>query len=357
MLAVVTTGHGGPERLEVREVADPEPGPGEARVAVAATSVNNTDLWSREGAYGSADDPDAVAGWRGVPLDFPRVQGADVVGTVDAVGDGVDAGWIGRRVLVDNALYRDAVPDGDPHAGEAADDAGIAGILGSERDGSYAQYCVVHAARLHDVGESPLDDAALAALPTAYGTALGMLRRAGVGASDRLLVTGASGGVGIAAVGLASALGCDVVALTSATTADAVREAGARATVDRSRGDVAAQVREATDRLDVVVDVVGGPLFRLWPSLLAPRGRVVVAGAVAGPIVEIDLRRLYLNQQQILGSTMHTPAIFRDLAGLAVRGDLRVPVAARYPLTEVREAQRAFREDSLVGKVVLDVPR
>ena len=356
MLAVVTTGHGGPDRLEVREVDDPTPGPAELRVAATATSVNNTDLWSREGAYGSADDADAVTGWRGVPLDFPRVQGADVVGTVDEVGEGVDRSWVGRRVLVDNALYDEAELDGRAPAAAVPEDADPVGILGSERDGGYAQLCVLRADRVHDLGASPLSDRELAGLPCAYGTALGMLRRAGVRDGERVLVTGASGGVGLAAVSLAAALGCQVVGLTSAGAEQGVLDAGATATVDRTADDAEDRLRETAAGVDVVVDVVGGPLFRLWPGLLARRGRVVVAGAVAGAVVELDLRRLYLDQKAVVGSSMHTPAIFRDLVDLAVAGDVRPPVAATYPLAEVREAQRAFREDGLVGKVVLDVP-
>jgi NADPH:quinone reductase-like Zn-dependent oxidoreductase len=344
MQAVVLTGHGGPERLEVRDVAVPAPGTGQVRVRVTASSVNNTDIWTRKGAYGSADDPDAVAGWRGEPLRFPRIQGADAVGVVDLVGPQVDPTLAGRRVLVDPAVYDGDGPDATPEA-----------LLGSERDGAFAEYLVADADRVHDVGASPLDDQELAALPIAYGTAMGMLDRAGVQAGERVVVTGASGGVGIAAVQLARRLGATVIALTTRDTAAAVRDAGAHATVDRRAGGVAGQVRAAAGAVDVVVDVVGGPLFAGWPGLLAPYGRIVVAGAVAGPIVELDLRQLYLRQRRIIGSTMHTPAQFADLVTIARGGDLPVPVAATFPLARLADAQSAFRAGDLVGKVVIDV--
>ena len=100
MRAAVLTRFGGPDAVEVRDVPDPEPGPGQVRLSVLAAATNNTDLWTREGAYGTDDEPDAKSGWKGV-IDFPRIQGADVVGRVDAVGDGVDEALIGRRMLVD----------------------------------------------------------------------------------------------------------------------------------------------------------------------------------------------------------------------------------------------------------------
>ena len=104
---------------------------------VLAASVNNTDIWTREGAYGTAADPDAVVGWKGVPLDFPRIQGIDIAGEVVEVGHGVDAGWVGRRVIVDPAAsYRDGYPDR---------------IVGSEVDGGFAQFHVCSHDQLHDV--------------------------------------------------------------------------------------------------------------------------------------------------------------------------------------------------------------
>ena len=106
MKAVLLTGHGGPEKLVYREdVPDPVPGPADVLLQVGAAGVNNTDLWTREGAYGAQDDPDRVNGWRREALSFPLIQGADIVGTVVAVGDEIRADRVGERVIVDNALY------------------------------------------------------------------------------------------------------------------------------------------------------------------------------------------------------------------------------------------------------------
>ena len=215
MRAVVLTRFGGTEVLELRDVAAPQPGPGEVVVDVAAVSLNNTDVWTRSGAYG-ADEP---AGWLG-PVDFPRIQGADVCGYVSAAGHEVDPALVGRRVLLDPVLR---YSDGPEPLVEA--------VLGSEADGGYAEQVLVRADRVHDVTASPLTDQQLACLPISCGTATGMLERAAVRAGETVLVTGASGGVGLALVGLAAGRGARVVALSSGDKADVVREAGDRKSV------------------------------------------------------------------------------------------------------------------------------
>ncbi|EFG64915.1 alcohol dehydrogenase, zinc-containing, partial [Streptomyces sp. SPB074] len=318
MRAVRITGHGGPEVMRLDEVPVPVPGAGEVLVAVRAVALNNTDLWTREGAYGTPGDPEALSGWRG-PLDFPRVQGADVAGRVAAVGAGVDAALLGRRVVVDPALYDGDGPDAHP-----------VGLMGSERDGGYAEYVTAPAGQVHDVTDSPLDDAQLASLPTAYGTALGMIERAGLAGGGTVLVTGASGGVGLAAVQLARARGARVVALSSGTKLAAVREAGADAVVDRA-GDVPALLREAApEGFDVVLDVVAGALLGDGLPLLREGGCWVVAGALAGWAVRLDVRRLYLHNARVIGSAMHTRTHFALLMDLARAGAVRPVIAASY---------------------------
>ncbi len=341
MRAAVLTRFGGPDAVELRDVPDPEPGPGEARVRVTAAATNNTDLWTREGAYGLPGDPDALAGWMG-PIDFPRVQGADVIGVVDQVGQGADPDLIGRRVLVDPATF-----EGD------GDEPRLAGVLGSERDGGFAEYVVVPAEHVHDMTDSPLGDVELACLPIAYGTAMGMLERGGIAAGETVLVTGASGGVGLAAVQLAAARGCRVVAQTSGGKSDLVRDSGADDVVGRSADGLADLV---PDGLDAVVDVVGGAQLNQLLPLLRPHGRWVIAGAVAGAVVELDLRRLYLHNLRLVGSTMHAPAHFAALAEQARVGGLRPRVAETYPLEQIHRAHAALAERSRVGKIVV-LPR
>jgi NADPH:quinone reductase-like Zn-dependent oxidoreductase len=271
------------------------------------------------------------------------VQGGDVAGVVDQVGHDVPDTLLGRRVLVDPAVYADDRPTAPP-----------VGLLGSEADGGFAEYVVVDAASAHDVTDSPLSDAELACLPIAYGTALGMLERGGLVAGETVLVTGASGGVGLALVQLAAARGASVVAVTSAGKQDAIRAAGAERTVLRDADGLADQVRAAVpDGLALVADVAGGPgLGELMP-LLREDGRWVIAGALAGPVVPVDLRRLYLHNRRLIGSSMHTREHFATLVEVARSGAVRPRVAARHPLADLSRAQQEFVQRHHVGKIVV----
>lgn len=341
MRAVRIAAHGGPEVLEPTEVAVPTPRAGEVLVQVSAVALNNTDLWTREGAYGRPGDPTALSGWRG-PIDFPRIQGADVSGRVVAVAADVDESLVGRRVVVDPAIYDTEGPDANP-----------VGLMGSERDGGYAEYVTARTERVHDVTESPLTDDQLAALPIAYGTALGMIERGRLREGETALVSGASGGVGIALVQIARARGARVLAISSGSKIDSVREAGAHRVLDRAR-DVAEQIRAAAgEGIDVALDVVAGDLVSAGLPLLREGGRWVVAGALAGYRVTLDVRRLYLHNAQVIGSAMHTPAHFDLLMDLARRAEVRPVIAATFPLDQAARAQQELARRRHVGKIVL----
>jgi NADPH:quinone reductase-like Zn-dependent oxidoreductase len=332
MRAVRITGHGGPEVLEPAEVAVPAPRAGEVLVQVSAVALNNTDLWTREGAYGRPGDPKALSGWRG-PIDFPRIQGA---------GTGVDGSLVGRRVVVDPAIYDTEGADAHP-----------VGLMGSERDGGYAEYVTAPVERVHDMTESPLTDDQLAALPTAYGTALGMIERGRLRKGETALVSGASGGVGLALVQIARARGARVLAVSGGPKIDAVREAGAHEVVDRA-GDAVEQIRAAApEGIDVALDVVAGELVGEGLPLLREGGRWVIAGALGGYDVTFDVRRLYLHNAQVIGSSMHTPAHFDLLMDLARRSEVQPVIASTFPLTQAAEAQEELSRREHVGKIVM----
>lgn len=349
MKAVLLTGHGGPEQLEYREdVPAPEPAEGEVLIEVGATGVNNTDLWTRKGAYGSEEDPEATAGWRrDRPMRFPRIQGMDIAGRIAAVGDGVPGSRVGERVLVDPVVY----------AGEGRERLTEAEMMGSERDGGFAEYVAVPAPNAHAV-ETSLSYEELATFPTAYLTAEGMLNRARVREGETLLVTGASGGVGSALLQLARVRGARTVALVGPGKEERARELGAGIVIARSDGALSEKVFEATagSEVDVVADVVGGGAFAELLKVLKPFGRYVTAGAIAGPVVDLDLRTLYLKYLELIGSTMGTHEEFADLVGYVERGEIEPLLAGVYPLSRVNEAQQHFEEKSFFGKLVL-VPR
>lgn len=350
MKAVLLTGHGGLDKLDYREdVAVPRPGTGEVLIRVGASAINNTDVNTRTGWYSKAvrgdtnsaaqtgydGASDADGGWSGA-LSFPRIQGADCCGEIVAIGEGVNADRIGQRVLV-RPMFRPA----------ASDDPDALHTFGSERDGAFAQFATIGAENAVAVN-STLTDLELASFPCAFSTAEGMIQRADLGA-ERVLITGASGGVGSAAIQLAKRRGAHVTAVTTPSKAEALREFGADATLGRDDAF-------PTDGFDVVLDLVGGPR---WPELLealAVRGRYVTSGAIAGPIVELDLRTLYLKDQTLIGSTRQDPRVFTDLVGYIERNEIRPFVARSYDLSDIRTAQEAFLQKAHIGKIGLVIP-
>lgn len=352
MAAAVLTGHGGLDKLEYRtDVPVPIPRADEVLIRVAAAGVNNTDINTRLGWYskrvegatetGGAQGFASVQGaddasWSGTPLAFPRIQGADVAGHIVAVGADIPASRVGERVLVRNMLRH--------YTGYRPYECWT---LGSECDGGFAQYVAAPGDETFAVS-TELSDTELAAIPCAYSTAEGMLQRAGVGA-ERVLVTGASGGVGLAAVQLACLRGAQVTAVCSAAKAEAVRAAGASCVLDRGASLDGVEV-------DVVLDVVGGPAVPHLLAALRRGGRYAVAGAIGGPMAHIDLRTVYLRDLSLFGCTFQEDAVFAALVAYLARGELH-PLASRtYPLADIRTAQEDFMSKHYAGKLVLVPP-
>ncbi|MGB3634168.1 MAG: alcohol dehydrogenase family protein [Rubrobacteraceae bacterium] len=345
MKAVRLTGHGGPEKLEYREdVPTPEPVEGEVLIEVGAAGVNNTDIWTREGAYGSEDDPESSGGWRrGESMGFPRIQGLDIAGHIAGVGNGVPESRIGERVLVDFGIY-------------SGGEEGLvnADIIGSERDGGFAEYVTVPTENAHEISTT-LTDEELATFPTAYLTAEHMLNRARVTEDESIFITGASGGVGSALVQLARVRGARVVALVGPGKEALARDLGAEAVVTRGAGNLTEAALDAVGggQFDVVMDVVGGGIFAELLGVLKPLGRYVTAGAIAGPMVSLDLRTLYLKHLELIGSTGGTHEEFSDLVGYIETGKIKPLLAGTYPLSEIKQAQEDFKEKNFFGKLVL----
>ncbi|MDU9002775.1 alcohol dehydrogenase family protein [Sedimentitalea todarodis] len=342
MFGVALTGHGGPEKLEWRDdLPVPTPTKGDVVIRVAAAGVNNTDINTRIGWYSKGDAEEGDASWAGTALRFPRIQGADICGHISAVGDGIDEARIGERVLIEPCL-REA--NGKPLE--------MPWYFGSECDGGFAQFTRVASRYAHPI-QSDLTDVELASFPCSYSTAENMLIRAGVSEGETVLVTGASGGVGSAAVQLAIARGAHVIAVTSASKAKILTELGAQRTLGRD-DNLAAELCE--NSVDVVVDLVAGPT---WPTLLdvlRPGGRYAVSGAIAGPIVELDVRTLYLKDLSFFGCTVLAPGVFANLMQRIEREEIKPLVAEIFPLADITQAQEAFARKGHVGKIVLTVP-
>lgn len=355
MAAVYLTGHGGLDQLEYRtDVPVPRPGNTEVLIQVGAAGINNTDINTRTAWYSKAVDAATASGgaagftqanaadggWDG-PLQFPRIQGADVCGRIVAAGGGVDQSRIGERVLVRSMMRGYS----DFRAFECQ-------TLGSECDGGFAQFVKAPAADTWAVN-CDWSDAELASIPCAYSTAENLLHRAAVGDGDTLLVTGASGGVGSAAVQLARVRGAAVIAQAAAAKFDEVRALGAERLVERD-ADLSAEL--GAESVDVVVDLVAG---RRWPQLLdvlRKGGRYAVAGAIAGPLVELDARTLYLKDLTLLGCTFQDDIVFDNLVRCIERNAIRPLVARAWPLAKIAAAQTEFLAKKHTGKLVLIPP-
>jgi NADPH:quinone reductase-like Zn-dependent oxidoreductase len=349
MVAVVTTGTGGYDRLSLRRVPLPVPGPGEVLLGVLAAGVNNTDINTRLGWYagsvkGGTDateaDPDRQGGgWTGA-TPFPLIQGADCCGRVVAVGPGGDTGRIGARVLVRSCMRK---------AGFGAMDTQW---LGTDFDGAFAQYVKVPEGEVFPI-HCDWTDAELATLPCAYGTAENMVQRAAVRPGQRVLIPGASGGVGSALVQLLRRRDAEVIAISTAAKRDALRALGADRVLERADDPVA---RLGADSVDVVIDNVGGAGFGGMLKVLRRGGRYASSGAIAGPVVELDLRDMYLKDIALIGCTAWDAPVFPDLVSYVERGEIRPLLAATYPLERIAEAQAAFQEKHHVGKIALIPP-
>jgi NADPH:quinone reductase-like Zn-dependent oxidoreductase len=337
MKGVVLTGHGGLDKLEGREdLPRPEPAQGEVLIRLGGAAVNNTDINTRLAWYSKGNGDAADATWTGEPLTFPFIQGADGCGHVVEVGRGVDTGLIGKRVLIEPCLREVAGKPIEPFW-----------YVGSEVPGTFAEFVTVAARHAHVI-DSPLSDVEIASFACSYSTAENMIVRTGATSGERAIVTGASGGVGSAAVQLLRAREVEVTAVTSPSKADALISLGAVRCLNRD------ETPEAKS-FDIAFDLAGGPG---WPGLinaLKSGGRYAVSGAVAGAEVPLDLRDLYLKDLSFFGCTRLGDGVFAGLVRWIESGKIKPLVAEVFDLKDIRAAQSAFLERSHIGKIGLKI--
>jgi NADPH:quinone reductase len=331
MKAIVIARAGGPEVLELREVADPVPGPGEVRVRVQATALNRADLMQRRGAYPAPSDS---------PQDIP---GLEFAGTIDRLGSGVSGWQPGQTVM---------------------------GLVGG---GSYAEYVVTRAAELVPQPQG-LSWEQAAAVPEAFMTAHdALVTQLGLRKGERVLIHGIASGVGTAALQLAHAIGAAVIGTTR--TIDKLERldgygltaTGAFHGVDVTTVPFVDAVRQATEGagVDVVLDLVGGDYLAGNLASLRPRGRLLVVGLVAGSTAELDMRTLLNKRLRISGTVMRSrspdekaqvaQAFARDALELLQKGRLRPIIDRILPLAQAADAHRHMEENANVGKIVLRV--
>ena len=341
MKGVWLTGHGELDKLDVRsDIPVPKPTANDVLIRVGAAAVNNTDINTRTAWYSKGDVTSKDASWAGKAIEFPCIQGIDVCGHIVAVGENVSKNRIGERVLVEPCLRE--------VKGKALSKPCF---LGSECDGGFAEFVAVASRHAYQV-KSTLSDVELASFPCSSSTAENMLTKSKVLSGDLVLVTGASGGVGSAAVQLIKARGADVIAVTSDSKSQDLITLGATKTLNRDQNVVVAL---GSNSVDVVIDVVGG---KNWPGLLEilrPGGRYAVSGSIAGAFVEIDLRTLYLKDLSFFGCTVLESNVFTNLIDHIESGNIKPVVAHTFPLEDIVKAQELFLLKKHIGKIVLTI--
>jgi NADPH:quinone reductase-like Zn-dependent oxidoreductase len=354
MKAIVTVGNGGYDKLVYRDVPMPRLLAGEVLLQVLAAGVNNTEINTRVGWYSKtvttdtqsaavAEEQDAVqkkdGGWN-VATPFPFIQGTDCCGRIVAVAHGSHAGAIGSRVLVRPCMR--------PLGFGSMENI----WMGSDFDGAFAQFVKVPASEIFPV-RCNWSDVELGSIPCAYGTAENMLHRAKVTRGEHVLIAGASGGVGGAAVQLAKRRGATVTAIAARAKQDQVRSIGADRVIDRDDDAVAAL---GENSVDVVVDNVAGPAIGNMLKVLKRGGNYVSSGAIGGPLVTLDMRTFYLKDLLLIGCTAWDEPVFPNLVSYIEQGQLRPLVAKTFPLERIADAQREFLEKKHAGKFVLVPP-
>ncbi|GAB3685946.1 zinc-binding dehydrogenase [Salinarchaeum chitinilyticum] len=340
MKAVQFTGHGESDVIEYAEVDRPEPGPEEVLLHVKAGALNHVDVWARRGLPGT-------------DLAMPHTPGCDAAGVVEAVGDRVDQFAPGDRVAVwagvscgDCEFCRDGEPSMCVEYS----------LLGEHRPGVHAEYAAVPAENLVSVPEH-VDWETAGSASLVFGTAWRMLiERGDVTAGEDVLVLGASGGVGHAAVQIANYAGATVYATgSSEEKLEAAEALGATHAIDYEHENFADRIRSLTDGrgVDVVVDHVGAATWQDSLASLAKGGRVLTCGATTGPNPDTSINRIFWNQLQVIGSTMASPGELDQVLELVWDGTFEVRTRATLPMSETARGHELLEEREGVGKVVL----
>ncbi|MEO0483403.1 MAG: zinc-binding dehydrogenase [Planctomycetota bacterium] len=320
---------------------EPNPAPGELLIKTEASAFNHMDLWIGKGLPGHE-------------LQYPRIGGADGCGRVEAVGEGVDETWLGRRVVINAAIPQPVrTRPGDPPASTLAPSYQL---LGETINGMHREYFRVPATNARDVGDADPTLAAAFGLTmlTAYSM---MLTKAQLRPGQSVLITGAGGGVATSALAIAKHMGCPVcVTSRHQWKLDKAKALGADHTVLDEGLDWSRDVRTWTNKrgVDLAVDSTGKVSHLSCVKALARGGAYVTPGCTTGPDATTDLARLFWNQLRFLGSTMGSPDEFAEVVALFRAGRLAPVVDKVFTPSQAQDAYRRLEAGEQFGKLVID---
>ena len=334
MKAAVITEHGGPGSINIdTSFPDPTPGPEDVILKVGAASLNYHDIFTRNGMPG-------------ITVPMPAIMALDFAGEIVEIGRDVKDWKVGDRVLVD-----------------PIDRVGTTGMIGETSHGGLAEYCLVPTHHLVPLPDTiSFEDASC--LPVAYGTALRMMYTIGdVQPNDKVMILGASGGVGSCAVQLAKARGCEVIACASSQSKlDRLNEIGADQLVNYIDEDFVKWVyrtygkphrRQFEKGLDVVVNFTGGDTWVKSLKVLHRGGKILTCGATAGYDPAEDLRYIWSFELKVLGSNGWMREDLFELFRLIEGGSLIPTIDKILPLEDINEGFRLLEDREVFGKVVI----
>ncbi len=342
MKAVQVSGYGGLDQLEVVEREIPKPKGNEVLVQVKACAINNTEIWMREGAYGTG----GKSGWRPEGVQFPRIPGSDITGQIVEVGAEVNSDRKGEDVV----LFP-FTSSGEPGSEHISDDMSF---IGSEYDGGYAEYVVWPAELCLPMALSDYEESAVFSVSGMTGWH--MVEESDIQRGETVLVTGANGGVGSLNVQIAAnVFGAKVIAIVGdLALEEKMKELGATHVLSYRSERLAEEIIEANGGpIDAVLDVVGDALFHTSLQVLKKGGRFCTSGSAGGQKTELDFRTMYLKHITLIGSVLGTRENFKHLMKAVSEGKVKPIIDRTFPLEEAREAQSYFKKSGKVGKIVL----
>ena len=325
MRVVAIQQHGGVEQMKLDQWPVPRAEAGHALVEIKACGLNYMDVFVLHGM------PD-------LPTEMPRIPGGDIAGIVREVGEGVSGDWVGKRVVLFPRF-----PGG--------------GVLGEHGNGGLCEYIAVDARQLIEIPDNVSFKEA-AALPIAYGTSHRMLfTRGGLKKGEKILILGASGGVGVSCLQFAKMAGAEVYAITSSEEkASKLKALGADHAIV-STGDFSKAVWTATGKkgVDVAVNFTGGDTWIPTQRCMAVHGRILTCGSTVGHMCTIDVRFVWYREIEIIGSRAYLPDDIKACLDFVSRGELRPVIEQELPLENAAEGVRMLEERRVFGKIIVRV--